>query len=233
MVGNDVVDLRDQDAKLEFRPRFDARVFCDEELASLDASPDRARRRWQLWAAKEAAYKVVVKSDSATIFSPSRFRVRVSREGAAGEDAETGVVEFLDRVLPVRVVVRDDVVHAVVGTDRQRLVPGALDTGALDMGALVVGEKRIDTAEVGGHSPDAESRAVRRFATERLAGKLRVDGTEIEIRKQGRIPELWANGRRAAADLSLSHHGDVVGFACELGGATRVRRDALALRSAS
>ena len=207
MVGNDVVDLRDEDSQREFAPRFDARVFCEEELASLDASASRARCRWRLWAAKEAAYKVAVKSDPATVFSPSRFRVHLP------ESAETGVVEFLDRALPVRVVVQDDAVHAVASTAPDRLVVGTL---------------RIDPADVSVQGPDAESRAVRRFASECLARELQIDGKEVEIRKRGRIPELWTNGRCAAADLSLSHHGNVVGFACEIGGARSVRGDARA-----
>ena len=207
MVGNDVVDLRDEDSQRELAPRFDARVFCEEELASLAASPSRARLRWRLWAAKEAGYKVAVKSDPATVFSPSRFRVYLP------EDAETGVVEFFGRALPVRVVVQDEAVHAVASTDPDRLVVGAL---------------RIDPADVTVQGPDAESRAVRRFASERLARELRIDGREVEIRKRGRVPELWTNGRRAVADLSLSHHGTVVGFACEIGVGRSVRRDARA-----
>jgi hypothetical protein len=197
MVGNDVVDLRDEDSLREFAPRFDARVFSDDELASLDSSPSRSRRRWQLWAAKEAAYKVAVKADSATVFSPAHFRVSLP------EGEEMGEVEFEGRALPVRVVIEDDAVHAVAGTEPDRLVVGAV---------------RIDPADANLQSPDAESREVRRFASERLAHELHVDEQEVEIRKSGRIPELWAKGRRAAADLSLSHHGGVVGFACEISG---------------
>ena len=65
MVGNDIVDLLDSDALAELAPRFDDRVFCDEELASLDASPQRARRRWPRRAAKEAPYHLAVRQHPA------------------------------------------------------------------------------------------------------------------------------------------------------------------------
>ena len=47
-----------------------------------------------------------------------------------------------------------------------------------------------------------------------LAVALSRDPSELEVRKCGRIPELWIAGRRAGK-LSLSHHGSVVGFAWE------------------
>ena len=105
---------------------------------------------------------------------------------------------------------------------------GRLKRKPREIAEAVVGALRIDPADVTVQGPDAESRAVRRFVSECLARELRIDGTELEIRKRGRIPELWTNGRCAAADLSLSHHGNVVGFACEIGGARSVWGDARA-----
>ena len=193
MVGNDVVDLRDDDALPEAAPRFDARVFCADELASLDTSPRRARRRWRLWAAKEAAYKVALKQNPATIFAPSRFRVRLA------DEAELGVVEMPPGSVPVRIVEADGAVHAVASTASGRLVTGVL---------------RIDGRDRASGSDPGE--IARRFAREQLAARLAVPIESLEIRKHGRVPELWQRGARAAADLSLSHHGDVVAFACEI-----------------
>jgi phosphopantetheinyl transferase (holo-ACP synthase) len=189
MVGNDVVDLRDRDARGEVAPRFDARVFCADELESLAASGRRSRRRWRLWAAKEAAYKVAVKSDPSTVFSPSRFRVLLE------EGAGDGLVEVpgSEEKVPVHLCEEDGAVHAVARNGAAPLVVGILRSGPGDLSA-----------------------EVRRFAALRLADELRVSPDEIEIRKRGRIPELWLGGAPAPVDLSLSHHGGVVAFACEL-----------------
>jgi len=193
MVGNDVVDLRDDEALPEAAPRFDARVFCAEELASLDASPHRSRRRWRLWAAKEAAYKLAVKRDPATVFAPSRFRVRLA------DEAELGVVDTPPASVSVRIAEVDGAVHAVASTASGQIVTGVLRIAARD------GASGSDPGEI-----------ARRFAREQLAAKLEVPLDALEIRKRGRVPELWQCGVRAAADLSLSHHGDVVAFACEI-----------------
>lgn len=193
MVGNDVVDLRDADADPStLSRRFDERVFCAEERETLEGS---AERRWKLWAAKEAAYKVAVKRDPATIFSPSRFRVSLEAE------AEAGVVTWASGRVLVRVRVEDSAVHAVATTTSNRLITGL---------------HRLELLVPLGREAKALSEAVRSLATTRLAIALHVDAGAIEIRKQDRLPELFVGGVRAPADLSLSHHGEIVGFACEI-----------------
>ncbi len=193
MVGNDVVDLRDPDADPStLSRRFDERVFCAEEREILEGSPER---RFKLWAAKEAAYKVAVKRDPATIFSPSRFRVSLE------EEVELGIVTWPSGIVPVRVRVEDGAVHAVATTTSNRLITGL---------------HRLELLAASGQEAKALSEAVRSLATRRLAVALRVDTGAIEIRKRDRLPELFVGGVRAPADLSLSHHGQVVGFACEI-----------------
>jgi phosphopantetheinyl transferase (holo-ACP synthase) len=201
MVGNDVVDLRDSDARPERAPRFDARVFSDDELVSLDASTRRAARRWQLWAAKEAAYKAAVREAPATVFSPAGFRVTFSAPFSArlskSQDQVRGSVETPVGTLPVCVCERDGAVHALVSTHPDRIIAAMT---------------RVELDDADPHAPGVEAR---RFATGRLAEELRIEPTSLEIRKRGRVPELWIDGRRSAS-ISLSHHGNVVGFACEI-----------------
>ena len=69
MLGNDVVDLRDPDSDVATHPaRFDERVFAPGERALIQHSAQPARLRWQLWSAKEAAFKAAKKRSAATIF---------------------------------------------------------------------------------------------------------------------------------------------------------------------
>ena len=198
MVGNDVVDLRDREAAAATQSRrFDERVFCVEELATLEDARDR---RWKLWAAKEAAFKIAVKQDPATVFSPSRFRVRLEAE------AELGVVTWEAGAVPVRIGIEAGAVHAVATTTSNFLVTGL---------------ERLDARVRSGPEAKILSEAVRSLAVGRLAVVFGVDEAAIEIRKQGRIPEIFVADVRAPADLSLSHHGGVVGFACEIREARR------------
>ena len=192
MVGNDVVDLRARAVVAGPRhPRFDARVFAPSEHRALRESDAPNALRWTLWAAKEAAYKVAKKLDDATVWSPLRFVVSL-----AGGD---GTVEHAGRSIPVRVEADAERVHAVA-TDRAEALDGV----------------RSRVAELEG--PDADpSTAVRRLAREELAPLLGGDPGALEIGRRDRIPVLRVGGRDAPFDLSLSHHGRFVAFACVLG----------------
>jgi phosphopantetheine--protein transferase-like protein len=205
MVGNDVVDLRDRDSDPStLHSRFDERVLAPNELRALCASSDAPTHRWRLWAAKEAAYKALKKLDNATVFSPTRFRVALRRLAGAVV-AHTGTVACGAERCDVRVEERDGFVHAiarvtgsVVRTDRERLLSEAL---------------RVAPNEIG-RDAHAPGRIARELALSRIAAVLSVAPDALEIRKEGRIPKLWLHGEPAPCDLSLSHHGEVVAFAC-------------------
>jgi phosphopantetheinyl transferase (holo-ACP synthase) len=76
LLGDDVVDLADPEAAEDaLHPRFDARAFAPSERAALARSHDRHALRWDLWAAKEAAYKAARRRDAAVRFHPREFAV--------------------------------------------------------------------------------------------------------------------------------------------------------------
>lgn len=197
LVGNDVVDLRDPDASAEREPRFDARVFDEAERALIEQSSRPARTRWQLWACKEAAYKAVVRRAPQTVFSPSQFRVSLYAPSKPdGEVSLRGTVRTPVGELSVAVREEHGAIHALASGDPARLVAGMTRVA-------------MDPAD-----PQAPSASLRRFVQEQLYEQLAVEPSQVEIRKRGRIPELWVRGRRRL-DISLSHHGEMVAFACE------------------
>jgi phosphopantetheinyl transferase (holo-ACP synthase) len=188
MIGNDVVDLVHRGVQPGAQhPRFDARVFSERERA-LIAGDGTQRVRWVLWAAKEAAYKAAKKLDPAVVWAPSRFEVSL-------ESRERGRVRHDGRDFALRVDETGDFVHALA------------QAGAL------VGEPSSGVAELA--SGDA-SAAARALAVRALAAQLDVAPERLSVVKRGRIPVLCADGAPARADLSLSHHGRFVAFACEL-----------------
>jgi len=129
------------------------------------------------------------------VFSPVCFRVELVPPHSAV------VVHEADRI-PVHYEENDSAIHAVAGV---------ADRSA----DRVLGWCRLDASEAG--DAQAPSRAVRSLLCERVAERLGVAVSALEVRSQGRVPFLWLSGRPAKADLSLSHHGDWLGFACELG----------------
>ena len=193
MVGNDVVDLGDREVlQGPTHPRFDARVFTPEERELLLESENTERMRWTLWAAKEAAYKLAKKLDPAVVFSPRRFAVMMTAPGRAE-------VLHRGRRLAVRIAEAGKALHAVAFEPRaQRLLLWAVE------------------ARRRGADP---SRAARSLAARVLAEELGVTRRSLRFGRRGRVPTarvFGPDGRDTPLDLSLSHHGRFVAFACQL-----------------
>jgi len=200
MVGNDVVDLRDPETAAEtLHPRFDTRVFGEGERAAIARSGDAARVRWKFWAAKEAAYKLARKLSPASVFAPARFAVELS-------DAKAGAVTHGHQHYRVAFTENEAAVHAVATLADD------------DKAEVLAGWRRLAAGELASGDPEAPSRAVRELLCDRLATRLGVRAGELEVRRRGRIPYVWLNGKPAPVDLSLSHHGGWLAFACELAG---------------
>jgi phosphopantetheinyl transferase (holo-ACP synthase) len=192
MLGNDVVDFAHRGTQPGAQnPRFDARVFCERERA-LIASDATQRVRWVLWAAKEAAYKAAKKLDRATVWAPARFEVTLEAQGR-------GSVAHGERRFALCIEERAEYVHAL-----------ASDDASAESAARGV-------REIASEDASAEARS---FACEALAAHLGARASELSVAKRGRIPVLCVRGDPARADLSLSHHGRFVAFACALGAAS-------------
>jgi len=207
MVGNDVVDLADPEVvKGPAHPRFDARVFARTERDALRQSGAPQRLRWFFWGAKEAAYKLAKKLDPKIVFSPSRFVVAL-------DATLMGEVVHGEHRYRVRLAAGSDSVHAIATEEDAagRILSGVATTEA----------------------PLEASRVVRELAARTLAKRLGVPEESVRIGRRGRVPTLEVLGRGATRagspaccdpktplDLSLSHHGRFVAFACDLGAAT-------------
>jgi len=188
MIGDDVVDLADGDAAGGARhARFDERVFASAERDAIALCSFPERLRWTLWAAKESAFKAARKLDPRIVFSQRRFEVAVAGDACTVTHGELR--------WNVRTLCRDGAIHAVA------LADGAEPRDAIEGFARV------------GSSEGDLSAAVRRLATDRIAAWLDVAAGRIEIARRGRIPFVRLDGRPAPVELSLSHHGGVVGFA--------------------
>ena len=210
MIGNDIVDLRDRDARPEsFRARFDERVFSADERHAMAHDPVPLARRWAHWAAKEAAYKLAKQIDSTFVFTPARLVARFSSQGttsgAVGARLERhGHLELPRRLGPgiatleLRSFETADYVHVIA-------VPVDSDWGGIDLMA-----ESIDL------DVDDPSAAVRAVAIREISRSLGVAAERLSIGREGRIPTVELDGMRTALSLSLSHHGGWIGYATRL-----------------
>jgi len=191
MIGNDVVDLGDAEVQPgAIHARFDARVFAQDEREALRASGSPNRLRWILWAAKEAAYKAARKLDPQLGFSPSRMLVRLESD-LRGEVHVAGRRLFL-------------------GVDEDRLRIHALARTRPFEGDVV----RSHVAYLPGEGADARS-AVRALLIVGVAQSLGAAPQDLSIESRNRVPVLYHKGERVPVDLSISHHGRFVAWACD------------------
>jgi hypothetical protein len=194
-IGNDIVDLADPETRHEgLHPRFDERVFRPGERALLGRSDSSHVLRWALWAAKESAYKAMKRLEPELVFSPKRFSVELAAlPVAGGRGVAVGHVVHRGRVLDLQV-------H-VDGTSLHALARSARVTGA---GLLL----EVDRA---GSDPGA---TVRRLAATAIGSALDLDPSAIQVAR--RPPVALHRGLSLVPDVSLSHHGRFVAFACAL-----------------
>lgn len=188
MVGNDVVDLDDPETAAEgLNPRFDARVFSNDELERIAAAEDSRRLRWTLWAAKESAYKLCKRKDATAIFAHARFETAL-------DDSGHGYVRLGDWTCAVQVTCQMAQIHAVATAeydDRKRVVSCV---------------QKISRE-------NDPSLKVRRLAIESVARSIGIDRESVTITTGAdRVPRLHLDGS-IHGFLSLSHHGSLVAFA--------------------
>lgn len=196
LVGNDVVDLRDPDTGSDaIHPRFDIRVFTEDERRWIAEALRPVRLRWTLWAAKESAFKVAVKLQPGTRFHPRRFAVRLM-ENAGVTRAE--VIHHLAGRFDVWIEEARDWVHAVARpADEEESAP---------LSAL-------SFLEAASRDASAAGRRVRELAMKAVAPLIPAEGDELSIVMEDGIPRLRRDGAPLPVDLSLSHHGRLVACA--------------------
>jgi phosphopantetheinyl transferase (holo-ACP synthase) len=204
VIGNDVVDLADPETDLRgLHLRFAERVFtraerdalevCGRAPAGPDATP-RAVLHWAFWAAKESAYKALKRVAPETIFAPTEFEVDLAEVPLAdGHDATVGSVGHRDRRFSLEVHRSGASLHAVVRS-------AELDA------AVIVSKVEQASGEKGA--------AVRRLAGRAIGSALGLDPAALSIVR--RPPVVMFQGRPLEAELSLSHHGQFIAFACSL-----------------
>jgi phosphopantetheine--protein transferase-like protein len=187
-VGNDVVDLGDRPATTpRHRERFIQRVCSESERALLAARGSSDALLFSLFAAKEAAFKVICKLGPTPVFAHRKFEV----------SDDLSAVRYAEWTLSLRVDADAERVHAVAATFDpvpagwvERMAEGADERAAAR--ALLVRE----AGRALGLSP---------LTVERAPDASRWDGYGV--------PRLVHGGVALDVDVSLSHDGRFVACA--------------------
>ena len=223
-VGVDVVDLTaDRLRDRGLSPRFLDRVFTDSERARIRKAADPVTETWQLWASKEAAFKVVTKLlGAAPVFEHRAFQV-TDAPGSPPTEVQYGDVR-------VALTARADAEHVVVHAwnDPSSLVMVS-EMGQDEAQDILDFREPFDAWCGERFSPEERealhSRAsafVRLLARRDVAQFLDLDEERLSIRAGPgttgrRPPYLYVDGRESPfMDVSFSHHGTRLAWALTL-----------------
>jgi len=200
-VGNDIVDLKQPENLRGSRNlRFLKKVLTAAEGECVLKADHPVAALWSFWAAKEAAYKVLKKQDSAVVFLPRRWEVRRSPQGVA--DGE--VVVPGGRKVYLRFFQCADFVHCL-GAD----VADVLEKIKFGHAA---------PPRLAGAGRGDDSLFLRRFAVREIARYLQVPSSAVAIERSAEgaelgPPRLVIGGEISPIEVSLSHDGRFVAFA--------------------
>jgi phosphopantetheinyl transferase (holo-ACP synthase) len=214
-VGNDIVDLTDpQNREKSLDHRYVSRVLTPAELVRLDQFPEKDVLLWALWAGKEAAFKVLAKSDPSLPFIPRAYEVHLDDYGLRGTSTDAGTcnphvegaVLTPEGAIPLRLYRRCTYIHALALSDGE------------DYFDFVFWRVEVMPELKGVDSLEVESRIVREALKRCVATHLGWNQKDMEIRRtESRShpgpPRLYYQGKRTTLDLSLSHDGHFGAYA--------------------
>ncbi len=206
-VGNDIVDLKEPfNRGKSGDTRFLTRVFttAERDLITSSSAPDTLL--WALWAAKEAAYKLLSKTYPAIPSIPRRYDTALLEGNGGGPPGGTdplpprlsGCVAAPGGRVPVAITVTEDYVHCLA-VGASRYFPPVLT-------------RVVALPNATGIPADSPSQCVRDVAVRTIADRFRYPLADIAIRRLPAPvglgpPQVFLDGAPSSIDLSLSHDG--------------------------
>lgn len=193
MIGNDVVDLHYFDSPFHQHIRYLERICAPDEADAVRKSEDAARVLAAVWAAKEAAYKLVSRNSNLRHFVPRDFTTDVACRGLRSGLDELQV-SYTGTAAIVAIYQTGQWLHAVATFSRDCQLHWKV--------------QEIHHPPFGVITPQDESDIARQLARELLC-KCGLKDARIDF--VGRIPMLH-QGRLLGGEaaISLSHHGRFV-----------------------
>ncbi len=201
-MGNDVVDLGDPwNARAHERSRLVGRICREEERSAVERSRDPAALLWSFFAAKEAAFKLACKLGPREAGEGPHRPTRPTFAHRLFEvEPELGFVRWEGRVFSLGVEREGELVHAVVWVGERIPFAGVAEVRAgADLGVEARGLLARSLAPRLGCSPSVLT-VVR-------------EGDPASWDDLG-PPRLLCAGTPVDLDVSLSHDGRFVAFAC-------------------
>jgi phosphopantetheinyl transferase (holo-ACP synthase) len=205
-LGNDIVDLLSPYVRGKSRDvKFVRRILTIEEQETVLQSADPDSLLQVYWAAKETAYKAIVKTYPDVSSAPRRYPVFLSTPERRRNIR--GYVQTPAAVVPITVIWHREFVHCL----------GAAPFPSVEK--ILYGIKKLDDRMPLNFrgSSEAVSREARAFAKRKIASALSVHTDKIVITTDSRagssFPEVYLDMKKTDIDISLSHDGRFIAYA--------------------
>lgn len=202
-VGNDIIDLTATASVGKSRDiRFIKRVFTTYEQSCIDRTDTPDTMLWNLWAAKEAAYKAVKKAHPEANSIPRSYEVHL--EGTDRPSKTGGHVCSPYGKIKIRTDLACYHIHCV-----------SMSGEGAHWDSVISRVEEISTEE---RSRRGESGAIRNLLRKDLSHYLSISPDDMEIlRRRGPRglgpPQVYIGGKQAAVDISMSHDGSFMAYA--------------------
>lgn len=189
MLGNDIVDISYCEPPKYHQVGYLDRVCTREEADAVRRSASPVRGLAVVWAAKEAAYKLMAKQFPQCRFIPRQFVVQIENRDPARFDQNLSIL-YAGVQTEVSLFAEERWVHAVAVASLMKV-------------HWVVRE--IEKCFLGSRQANNESEAVR-FLANGLLEELGV--RDVSLQFDGKVPKLKRkDGSHSGMDVSLAHHG--------------------------
>ena len=224
LLGNDTVDLNYAGIAGKSRDtRFVKRVFSDKEQFAISASTDPDLTLWIVWAAKEAAYKIISKIIGPPVFSHRKFEATFLK--SLPESQSKIEVVYNKWIFPIEITFTRNYIHAVGAHIKTGALSNYLRSEKvhrITKYELKTWESRIKwldnfTKEELLSIRQAESALVRFYCKKSIAEKLKITPSRLQIirpskERKSQPPFILLDNKRTEIDISLSHHGSWLGW---------------------
>ena len=188
MVGNDIVDLAVAEKESNWqRPRFLNKIFALKERQRIKKSKNPFIVIWQLWSAKEAAYKLYTQLKPSRFYNPKAFECAFQNEswGVRFKDFEC----FTQSKATSKYVLSE-----------ARMKP-------FKMNSEVIRFSQND------HT--SQSEITKQALMQSISNKYNISVSELQFQKsEFGIPSVSFNSEKIS--VSLSHHGGFGAYAFQL-----------------
>lgn len=213
LIGNDIVDLAlPETLDKAADNRYIKHVCAADECNFLSSAPDRHTALWAMWAAKEAAFKVVGKIHPELGFSPRKYLIgNLLFDSFRQNKIAAGTINYNHYFISVRWFITCDYVHCTALWTNRTGLPVKLRSaiGNAEDKLLPLEADDFSTREMLSVRSD-QSRQVRRLTKQLLSdnGVKNVEIVRDSIGERLSPPYvLQDNARCEKYDVSMSHHG--------------------------